>query len=79
VRRKRTRFPSGKLEELEARYDAQFSVVFDAIRKLMTPPSATKESLVVTRTEAFGAAFSWVSAYSTGCCRVRLRATTAAG
>jgi hypothetical protein len=29
-----------KLEELEAKYDAQFSVVFDAIRKLMTPPSA---------------------------------------
>jgi hypothetical protein len=27
-----------KLEELEKRYDAQFKVVFDAIRQLMEPP-----------------------------------------
>jgi len=27
-----------KLEELEKKYDAQFRVVFDAIRQLMTPP-----------------------------------------
>ena len=27
-----------KLEALEAKYDAQFKVVFDAIRELMTPP-----------------------------------------
>jgi ORF6N domain len=27
-----------KLETLEKRYDAQFKVVFDAIRELMTPP-----------------------------------------
>jgi phage regulator Rha-like protein len=27
-----------KLEELEKKYDAQFKVVFDAIRKLMAPP-----------------------------------------
>ena len=27
-----------KLEELERKYDAQFKVVFDAIRQLMTPP-----------------------------------------
>ena len=27
-----------KLEELEEKYDAQFKVVFDAIRKLMIPP-----------------------------------------
>jgi len=27
-----------KLAELERRYDHQFKVVFDAIRKLMTPP-----------------------------------------
>ncbi len=27
-----------KLEELEARYDAQFKAVFDAIRELMEPP-----------------------------------------
>jgi phage regulator Rha-like protein len=27
-----------KLEELEKKYDAQFKVVFDAIRELMAPP-----------------------------------------
>lgn len=27
-----------KLADLEARYDAQFKIVFDAIRELMTPP-----------------------------------------
>lgn len=27
-----------KLEALEKKYDAQFKVVFDAIRELMTPP-----------------------------------------
>ena len=27
-----------KLDELEKRYDAQFAVVFDAIRQLITPP-----------------------------------------
>jgi hypothetical protein len=27
-----------KLEELEAHYDEQFKIVFDAIRQLMTPP-----------------------------------------
>ena len=29
-----------KLDELEARYDAQFKVVFDALRELTTPPEA---------------------------------------
>ena len=29
-----------RLDELEARYDRQFKVVFDAIRELMTPPAA---------------------------------------
>lgn len=29
-----------KLEELEKKYDRQFAVVFDAIRKLMEPPGA---------------------------------------
>jgi hypothetical protein len=28
-----------KLRELESKYDEQFAVVFDAIRKLMEPPS----------------------------------------
>ncbi|MBI5882746.1 MAG: ORF6N domain-containing protein [Elusimicrobia bacterium] len=30
---------AAKLEALEKKYDAQFSVVFDAIRKLMAPPA----------------------------------------
>jgi hypothetical protein len=29
-----------KLDALERKYDAQFKVVFDAIRQLMTPPAA---------------------------------------
>jgi len=29
---------SKRLDELEKRYDAQFKVVFDAIRQLMAPP-----------------------------------------
>ncbi len=29
-----------KLDALERKYDAQFKIVFDAIRKLMTPPEA---------------------------------------
>lgn len=31
-----------KLEQLERKYDAQFKVVFDAIRQLMAPPKATR-------------------------------------
>lgn len=31
-----------KLEALERKYDAQFKVVFDAIRELMTPPAPKK-------------------------------------
>jgi hypothetical protein len=31
-----------KLEALERKYDAQFKVVFDAIRQLMTPPETKK-------------------------------------
>ena len=30
-----------KLEEMEKKYDGQFRIVFDAIRRLMTPPSTT--------------------------------------
>jgi hypothetical protein len=33
-----------KLEELERRYDAQFKVVFDAIRQLMAPPEKARRS-----------------------------------
>jgi hypothetical protein len=31
-----------KLDALEKKYDAQFRVVFDAIRELMTPPGTKK-------------------------------------
>lgn len=34
-----------KLEELEKKYDAQFKVVFQAIRQLMTPPDKTKREI----------------------------------
>ena len=34
-----------KLDALEKRYDAQFKVVFDAIRKLMEPPEGSKKRI----------------------------------
>jgi hypothetical protein len=34
-----------KLEQLEKKYDAQFRVVFDAIRKLMEPPSVSRRRI----------------------------------
>lgn len=34
-----------KLEELEKKYDAQFRVVFDAIRQLMIPPEQDKRKI----------------------------------
>jgi hypothetical protein len=34
-----------KLEELEKKYDAQFRVVFDAIRQLMTPPDPLRKQI----------------------------------
>ena len=34
-----------KLDALEARYDAQFKVVFDAIRELMAPPVPKRRKL----------------------------------
>jgi len=34
-----------KLAELERRYDAQFKVVFDAIRQLMTPPDVPRHKI----------------------------------
>jgi phage regulator Rha-like protein len=34
-----------KLETLEKKYDAQFKVVFDAIRKLMTPPEPKRRRI----------------------------------
>jgi len=41
-----------KLAELERKYDAQFKVVFDAIRNLMEPPATTKRKQIGFRTEA---------------------------
>jgi hypothetical protein len=32
---------AAKLEEMEKKYDAQFKIVFDAIRRLISPPTAT--------------------------------------
>jgi chromosome condensin MukBEF ATPase and DNA-binding subunit MukB len=34
-----------KLDELEKRYDAQFSAVFVAIRQLMAPPNTEKKRI----------------------------------
>jgi hypothetical protein len=34
-----------KIEEMEKKYDSQFSVVFDAIRQLMTPPEPKKRKI----------------------------------
>ena len=34
-----------KLEELEAKYDNQFKIVFDAIRELMAPPEPKKRGI----------------------------------
>jgi len=32
-----------RLDEMEARYDMQFKVVFDAIRSLINPPAPSKK------------------------------------
>ena len=34
-----------KLEEIERKYDAQFKVVFDAIRQLIAPPKKAPRSI----------------------------------
>ena len=34
-----------KLEELESKYDKQFQVVFEAIRKLMIPPESSRRPI----------------------------------
>ena len=36
---------SRRLDELEKKYDAQFKVVFDAIRQLMTLPEPKKKKI----------------------------------
>jgi len=40
-----------KLEELEKKYDAQFKMVFDAIRQLMKPPEPNKRKIGFLVTE----------------------------
>jgi hypothetical protein len=48
-----------KLADLEKKYDAQFKVVFDAIRQLMTPPEPNKRKigfLVKERAPRYGTA-----------------------
>lgn len=40
---------AAKLAELEEKYDEQFSVVFDAIRELMTPPEIPTRPIGFTR------------------------------
>ena len=41
-----------RLDELESKYDAQFRVVFDAIRQLMAPPDAPKKSRIGFHSQA---------------------------
>ena len=36
---------SRRLNELESKYDRRFKVVFDAIRKLMTPPVSKRKEI----------------------------------
>ena len=43
------RRPARRLDELEQKYDKQFSVVFDAIRQLMTPPEPAARKSATTR------------------------------
>ena len=38
-----------KLSDLERKYDAQFKVVFDAIRKLMSPPEPQRKQIGFTK------------------------------
>jgi len=39
---------AGKLSALEKKYDAQFKIVFDAIRELMSPPEPKKRRIGFT-------------------------------
>ena len=36
---------SRRLDELESKYDKQFRVVFDAIRRLMAPPARVRKEI----------------------------------
>jgi hypothetical protein len=39
-----------QLTEIEKKYDAQFKVVFDAIRQLMTPPEPRRKQIGFAKT-----------------------------
>ena len=41
---------ASKLSEIERKYDAQFKVVFDAIRQLMTPPELQRKQIGFAKT-----------------------------
>jgi len=43
-----------RLDDLEEKYDAQFKVVFDAIRELMTPPETKRCSIGFKRGQENG-------------------------
>ena len=47
-----------KLEEMEKKYDAQFQVVFDAIRQLMAPPDRKSPRRIGFKSSANGASDS---------------------
>jgi hypothetical protein len=34
-----------KIEEIEKKYDAQFKIIFDAIKQLMTPPDSKRRKI----------------------------------
>lgn len=40
-----------KLDSLEKKYDAQFRIVFDAIRELMAPPAKSRRKIGFARKE----------------------------
>ncbi len=42
---------ASRLDALERKYDAQFKVVFDAIRQMMTPPAEKKRPIGFVRSE----------------------------
>jgi hypothetical protein len=45
---------AGRLDNLEKKYDAQFRVVFDAIRELMRPSEKPKRKIGFKREEGKG-------------------------
>ena len=57
--------PSGarKLDALEENYDAQFRVVFDAIRELTTPPESPKKRIGFEKDEEQSLSLAKVPAF----------------